>query len=263
MANFEYLINAKKRTSGSFKITYNDGTVFTADFTADSSRYFDVWTRDTQIVRDNAISLRPNQSQKVMVLGTDASNVTTSNKDDILWVGNRSASVTARMGRGNDLAVGGVNTDFLYGGEGDDDLFGNAGDDFLDGGAGNDELDGGQGDDTLNGGKGDDTLRGGSGNDRFILSPQDYDLGAVYTDTIVDFSRGDKIDLTAFSPKKFGAIGGDSIWITESFRKNAMINIDMNGDGNADLILDIRGLSRNELVNNLQSYVLYKGGQIG
>ena len=73
-----------------------------------------------------------------------------------------------------------------------DVLFGGAGSDSLAGLNGADSLVGGSGADSLNGGGGDDQLRGGPGSDVFI-----YDVRQFGRDLIVDFTAGDRIDLSA------------------------------------------------------------------
>jgi Ca2+-binding RTX toxin-like protein len=52
----------------------------------------------------------------------------------------------------------------------------------------------------LNGGVGADLLSGGSGNDKFVFSTLE-DLGKSFgtSDSILDFTNGDKIDLTAIN----------------------------------------------------------------
>jgi Ca2+-binding RTX toxin-like protein len=67
----------------------------------------------------------------------------------------------------------------------------------LSGFGGNDTLNGGLGNDVLVGGQGMDKLTGGAGNDRFVFDDGDFSSrNSVNADTIVDFSPGDKIDLS-------------------------------------------------------------------
>ena len=94
---------------------------------------------------------------------------------------------------GKDKLDGAGGDDVLRGGGGNDKLIGGTGNDSLDGGAGNDVLEGGAGDDRLYGGEGVDKLTGGAGADVFVF---DGDFGA---DVITDFSKGDRIDLSAFA----------------------------------------------------------------
>lgn len=98
-------------------------------------------------------------------------------------------------GSGIDMLKGDVGNDSLVGGYGNDTLFGGSGDDNLAGGLSADILNGNSGADTLVGGIGADTLTGGAGNDAFkynSLPELSYDY-----DTITDFGKGDKIDLSA------------------------------------------------------------------
>ncbi len=76
-------------------------------------------------------------------------------------------------------------------------LTGNGGNNTLSGLAGNDILNGGAGADVLIGGTGMDTMTGGPGNDRFVFADGDFlSKTSAGADTIVDFSPGDKIDLS-------------------------------------------------------------------
>ncbi|MCF3933156.1 hypothetical protein L1787_06970 [Acuticoccus sp. M5D2P5] len=115
--------------------------------------------------------------------------------DDRLFGGNGNDRLIG--GSGDDRLVGGNGRDILVGGPGNDILSGNNGNDRLSGGAGNDRLFGGPGDDRLIGGAGRDILDGGPGNDvMFGGRGPDVFVFRVGHDTILDFSRGDRIDLT-------------------------------------------------------------------
>jgi serralysin len=102
----------------------------------------------------------------------DIENVTGSNFNDLL-TGNNANNILSGLG-GNDVLI-----DF-------------GGNDSLNGGAGNDSLTAGDGADLLNGGAGNDRLSGGRGVDRFVFE----DAG---TDTITDYDRGEKIDLSGLN----------------------------------------------------------------
>jgi Ca2+-binding RTX toxin-like protein len=67
-------------------------------------------------------------------------------------------------------------------------------DDVLTGTTAFDEINGLGGNDAIDGGLGDDRLSGGLGSDRFV-----YGLRGFGNDTILDFSSGDRIDLSAFN----------------------------------------------------------------
>ncbi|MCG7391843.1 hypothetical protein MHY87_02850 [Microvirga sp. ACRRW] len=107
---------------------------------------------------------------------------------------------------GQDVIVGNGGNDILRGNKGDDLIFGDhfyfqLGNDYLDGGAGNDTLQGGIGDDVLLGWFGDDVLYGGTGNDTFATCYRDG------TDTIKDFSFGDKLVMTDVTTSHDGVFG--------------------------------------------------------
>jgi len=77
------------------------------------------------------------------------------------------------------------------------ELTGNGAANTLYGLAGNDTLSGGGGSDILVGGTGMDTMTGGLGNDKFVFDDGDFtSKTATGADTIVDFTPGDKIDLS-------------------------------------------------------------------
>jgi uncharacterized delta-60 repeat protein len=102
---------------------------------------------------------------------------------------------------GNDTLNGDSGNDILNGGNGNDILNGGAGNDKLNGGNGHDILTGGNGNDTLVGGAGNDILTGGAGNDKFSFSggklPKNQSITSYLgTDTITDFTKGDKIFLS-------------------------------------------------------------------
>jgi Ca2+-binding RTX toxin-like protein len=76
-------------------------------------------------------------------------------------------------------------------------LTGNNGNNILKGLDGNDTLSGGAGIDQLVGGKGMDTMTGGTGNDRFVFDDGEFSSKTSSgADVIVDFTPGDKIDLS-------------------------------------------------------------------
>ncbi|WP_317028641.1 VCBS domain-containing protein [Acinetobacter towneri] len=129
--------------------------------------------------------------------------VLTDAKADIYHVAGTTLNGTER----DDILLGGSTNDTLYGGKGNDVLIGGAGIDTLHGGDGNDRLEGGigndilygdAGNDILIGGIGNDTLTGGLGADTFVWGATD---NVTQTDTISDFSQGDKIDAKALLVK--------------------------------------------------------------
>lgn len=170
---------------------------------------------------------------------------------------------------GNDTLFGGTGNDILYGGSGKDRLFGDNSKDTLDGGDGKVTLDGGAGIDILTGGTGDDLLKGGSDNDTLIgglgmdklyggsgsdifiyETLQDSTPGKSGRDTIFDFSKGDRIDVSAIdaSTKKGGDQGFTFIGTDEFSRKagelrydkgksDTYVRGDVDGDGKADFAI--------------------------
>jgi Ca2+-binding RTX toxin-like protein/subtilisin-like proprotein convertase family protein len=91
-----------------------------------------------------------------------------------------------------------VGIENLSGSQGSDTLVGSTGANALQGWSGNDVLRGGAGADVLNGGIGADALTGGTGNDTFAYaSAADSTVAAAGKDAILDFTAGDRIDLSA------------------------------------------------------------------
>ncbi|MEI7839778.1 MAG: tandem-95 repeat protein [Methylococcaceae bacterium] len=89
-------------------------------------------------------------------------------------------------------------------------IIGNASDNVIVGGAGND---------SLNGGLGNDSLTGGLGNDHFQLTTA---IGSTNIDTITDFAKGDKIDL---SKSIFTSLSGSRL-ATSNFGVDKYISYD-------------------------------------
>jgi Ca2+-binding RTX toxin-like protein len=123
------------------------------------------------------------------------------------------------------------------------------------GGHDTDTIIGGHGNDRFIGGGGADSLTGGAGNDVFQYNAVSDSI-ATATDTINDFSAGDKVDLW-FIDADGSAANGDqrfSFIGTAGFSHNAgelravednanpghwFIQGDTNGDGTADLVIDV------------------------
>jgi Ca2+-binding RTX toxin-like protein len=144
---------------------------------------------------------------------------------------------TVLSGAGNDIVSGGQMADRIVGGAGDDQLYGLGGQD------------------TLLGGLGADVLRGGFGRDIYRYeSVAESTAGSV--DRIVDFSAGgeaDRIDLAALDAD--GRLDGNQsfrfIGVNAGFSESAgelravqtgnrwFIEGDVNGDGVADLIIEV------------------------
>ena len=155
---------------------------------------------------------------------------------------NGSAETNGRFtllgGSGADLLVGGRNGDYVAGNAGDDVLYGIAGDDFLLGGLGADEL---------NGGGGYDSFR--------YSSTAESTAGSV--DQIIDFTDLDRIDLSRIDANG-NSVDGDTAFTfigTAAFTNVAgqlratesggvwTVEGDVNGDGLADLIIEVNLVS--------------------
>jgi Ca2+-binding RTX toxin-like protein len=145
----------------------------------------------------------------------------------------------------NDTIYGFSSPDYLvsWGGDGNDNLIGGHGADVLRGGAGNDRLIG----DT-----GADVHTGGAGADRFIF--RSAEAGVV--DTITDFVRaqGDAIILTSIDADAttlgdqnfvylgYAALTGNAGELRAvDLGGTQRIEGDVNGDGTADLVIDVLG----------------------
>jgi D-alanyl-D-alanine carboxypeptidase len=150
---------------------------------------------------------------------------------------------------GDDTLAGAGGNDMISGSAGGDSAIGRAGNDRLWGGSGDDNLRGGNGDDCLVGGSGRDALTGGGGADRFVFRMAD--AGSV--DRIADFEQGsDLISLRAIS----GQIEGGFRWIDdvefsgtasqirmEQVAAGIQLQVDIDADGAADLVIQLRGTS--------------------
>jgi Ca2+-binding RTX toxin-like protein len=144
---------------------------------------------------------------------------------------------------GDDLLQGRDGVDTLNGGDGNDRISGMGGSDTVIGGAGNDRLLGFNDDDTLDGGTGADKISGGQGRDVFLFNTiAEIGLAANARDEITDFdARDDQIDLssigglTFIKSQAFGSVAGQ----VRFDPTKAELQIDLNGDGAADAILDL------------------------
>jgi Ca2+-binding RTX toxin-like protein len=188
--------------------------------------------------------------------------------DDLISSNDTGGQATNRIfgGFGADTLHAASNGATLDGGFGLDKLLGGAGDDRLVGGFGadNDVLKGGGGNDTLIGMIGRDKLTGGGGADHFTLAAY-YESGLTDTsrDLILDFNRsqGDRIDLLAvdadtltLGDQKFRFIGTDAFGeaarelryetfdLAGSKHDYTLVSGDINGDGNADFVIELAGL---------------------
>lgn len=146
----------------------------------------------------------------------------------------------------------------LYGLAGGDALGGLAGADTLEGGLGNDSMLGGFGADRLIGGAGNDLLDGGAladwlvggaGADTFAFA-RPSDSATNRRDVIVDFTDGDRIDLSAMDARrdhagndKFTFIGAHAFDGTsgELHYARGLLSGDVDGDRLADFVIRVNG----------------------
>ncbi|HEY7808522.1 MAG TPA: Ig-like domain-containing protein [Croceibacterium sp.] len=120
------------------------------------------------------------------------------------------------------------------------------------GGHGADTITGGAGDDKIYGGAGADTLTGGAGNDTFAYMSAAHSTSGA-TDLITDFASGDKIDLSAIDANTvhsgndaftfidtaaFSGTAGE-LRVEETSIDHWVVQGDINGDGTADLMIDV------------------------
>lgn len=169
---------------------------------------------------------------------------------------------------GDDSLSGGAGNDLLYGdGQVTVDTHGTGGSGpivtladasaFNQTAPGNDTLDGGAGNDTLIGGGGADVLTGGKGADHFVyLSVNDSLPNAP--DLITDLENKDVIDLSAIDAD-VNTPGDQAFHLVNAFTHHAgemtldydkamkvtHLSLDVNGDGVADMVINIAGNAKN------------------
>ena len=155
---------------------------------------------------------------------------------------------------GNDRLFGGNDRDFLYGGRHNDLIKAGDGNDLVKGEAGNDKLFGEAGNDWIVGGIGRDYMIGGSGRDRFDFDST-RDSVRLNRDLIKDFTHGeDRIDVSTIDANtssagndRFRFIGDGAFTKTAGelrfieFNRYLRVEVDVNGDGRADMHIDIFG----------------------
>ena len=129
----------------------------------------------------------------------------------------------------------------------------------LAGNAGNSWLRGGAGDDRLLGLRGQDTLTGGGGADVFAFRPLDVRTdGSGATDLVTDFQTGvDRIGLRLIDANTgtagnaaflWGGESGNVIansvtWHRDEDRGSVFVQMDVNGDSMADLVIELAGIA--------------------
>ena len=176
-----------------------------------------------------------------------------SKGDDVLWGGD--GVDLLKGGTGNDQLWGQELRDKLNGGDGDDYMVGGTGNDVLNGGDGNDTaiggsgydvIDGGSGFDKISGGKGADTMTGGDSADIFFFGPADSPTISAH-DLVTDFVHGqDLVDLTAYNISDWSISTSSSfshtaheILIYDAGGNTTAVKIDLDGDANADAIIEL------------------------
>jgi serralysin len=134
------------------------------------------------------------------------------------------------------------------------DLIGGTNDaNFLGGLGGNDGLQGFDGDDIIDGGIGADFMSGGAGADHFVYRTANDTRASGFTtltiETIADFSgaEGDRIDLSLMQGSEnftFNGTAGFSARGNGEIRfDNGFVQIDANGDGLTDILIQMDGVA--------------------
>lgn len=178
------------------------------------------------------------------------SSLTGSSGEDSLNGSNRNDTLSG--GGGYDTLNGAGGKDSLSGGDGGDKIYGMSGNDTIKGGKGYDIINGGSGDDKIYGESGIDILYGELGNDIFVYESISDSSVSEY-DVIMDFSKGDKIDLSKIdaNTKQSGDqaftfnSGKNDVYqaasVTLSGQVYSRIAGDVTGDGLDDFMIYIMG----------------------
>jgi Ca2+-binding RTX toxin-like protein len=160
---------------------------------------------------------------------------------------------------------GSAGSDRIAGTSNADEISGNGGDDIIKALDGNDRVDGGTGNDKIIAGGGADTLTGGSGNDVFkYKAASDSGIG-VAADRITDFVIGSdrlnfsKIDANAglagdqaFAFAGTGTFSGGGVGSIryQNSGTDLLVQIDVDGNGSADMEIILEGLSGQTLIGS-------------
>jgi VCBS repeat-containing protein len=171
-----------------------------------------------------------------------------SNRGSTMDGGEGNDTLVVRQGASFDLALGNQDTGSKSGtvsGFENVDASGSTAAVTLAGSAAANRLAGGAADDVLEGRGGADTLQGGAGNDTFVYRDAADSPSAGGRDTILDFVAGqDKIDLRQFAGSAAlhwnGANAGpNGVWYEHS-GTSVLVHADANGDGKADLTIELK-----------------------
>lgn len=193
-------------------------------------------------------------SEGLTVAGNSEANKMSGSAGTDTFFGGGGADAIQGLG-GDDFLAGDDGNDTINGGDGNDMIYGDTGNDSLLGGAGNDVLFGGAGNDVIEGGAGSDTMTGGAGADEFRFRPGD--LSANTVTVITDFQRSvDKISLALLDANTTTSANDAFRFLgTDPFRGRAgelhvvkagndlIVEGDVNGDGKADFLIKLLGLS--------------------
>ena len=111
------------------------------------------------------------------------------------------------------------------GSDSNETIVGNALDNFIDGEDGDDVIMGGAGNDILRGDEGNDILWGGSGRDVFFFKHESDSRQKCGIDIIMDFTKGEKIDLSAIDAHR--EVVGDQAFslLAGEFAKPGQLNV--------------------------------------
>jgi Ca2+-binding RTX toxin-like protein len=197
---------------------------------------------DTYVVDSTGDKVIELAGEGIETVKASISYTLAANVENLLLTGS-----SATNGTGNDLA---------------NKVTGNAAANTLSGMGGKDTILGGGGNDTIIGGAGMDTVTGGLGNDIFVFASADLSSKTSSgADTIVDFTAGDKIDLSQIdalvSASGYGASGNQAFHFigTNSFHNhtggelryvvtggNTYVYGNVNGDTVADFCIKLDGV---------------------
>ncbi|HEX8480917.1 MAG TPA: M10 family metallopeptidase C-terminal domain-containing protein [Allosphingosinicella sp.] len=178
-----------------------------------------------------ANTITGNASDNVLDGGLGADSMIGGAGNDFYFVDNSGDVVAELAGGGNDTVSSSVSytlsdnvENLILTGSGADGA-GNAGDNVLTGNAGSNRLNGGAGNDRLIGGDGVDFLTGGAGNDVFVGEINATKVGSksgpISLDVILDFTKGDIIDLSGIDANA-GLAGNQAFTLVNSANpKNA------------------------------------------